>query len=90
MDADYVIDLLRQFADSLEHPDLARNPLGEIEDLDDNAVPNARRSPQPRGRPSPTNGHLRPRVPPFAGRRTIRPRSGDSLSRTDCQIPIPW
>jgi HEAT repeat protein len=39
MDADYVIDLLRQFADCLEHPDPERNPLGKIEDLGAEAVP---------------------------------------------------
>ena len=38
MDDPHLIELLRQFADCLEHPDLERNPLGEIEDLGEEAV----------------------------------------------------
>lgn len=39
MDDQHLIELLRQFAESLEHPDLERNPLGEIEGLGKEAVP---------------------------------------------------
>ena len=39
MDANYVVHLLRQFAGYLEHPDLERNSLSEIEDLGQEAVP---------------------------------------------------
>src|SRR5690349_12681319 len=34
-----MVDLLRQFADCLEHPNRQRNPLGEIEDLGEAAIP---------------------------------------------------
>jgi HEAT repeat protein len=38
MDDPHLIELLRQFADCLEHPKLEQNPLGEIEDLGEEAV----------------------------------------------------
>ena len=39
MDDHRLIELLRQFAECLEQPDLERNPLGEIEGLGKEAVP---------------------------------------------------
>jgi HEAT repeat protein len=39
MDDQHVIHLLRQFSECLENPDPERNPLGEIEEFGDAAVP---------------------------------------------------
>jgi HEAT repeat protein len=39
MDDQRLIELLRQFSQCLENPDPERNPLGEIEDLGEEAVP---------------------------------------------------
>ena len=70
MDADYVVDLLRQFADCLEHPDPERNPLGKIEDPRGSGA-QALGSARSRRRPSPGDGRVRPRLPPCAGRRHV-------------------